>query len=161
MNKIWLFGQGCSGKTTLANALAAVLNYVVVDGDQVRKMFNDDLGYDRESRMTNFERILSIANDKENAVVSTVTPYREQRLKVKQQGYFVVWLNCPLCVRQQRDVKGLYKKAANRQLENFIDVNGFEHPAAFEEYNLCLKTNELTIEQCIEKILLTFRGNSV
>lgn len=161
MNKIWIFGQGCSGKTTLANALAAVLNYAVVDGDEVRKLFNNDLGYDRESRMINFERILSVANEKENAIVSTVTPYREQRLKVKEARYFVVWLDCPLNVRQQRDVKGLYKKAANGELENFIDVSGFEPPASFDEYSLALKTNEQTIEQCIEKILLILKGNSV
>src|SRR5438045_4998377 len=121
---IWLTGLSGSGKSTLANALDDALlqrgiRSFVLDGDNVRHGLNRDLGFSPEDRTENIRRIGEVAKLFTDAGVINVTafisPYREDRNQVRalmKAGDFIeILVDCPVEVCEQRDVKGLYKKA--------------------------------------------------
>jgi sulfate adenylyltransferase len=144
---VWLTGLPCAGKTTIAGLLVAELErrgLVVesLDGDVVRTHLSKDLGYSRADRDTNVARLSWVASRLVRhgapVVVAAISPYREARAQaralVEEQGLFVeVWVNAPTSLCAERDVKGLWAKAAAGEITGMTGVDDpYEPPQAAE-----------------------------
>ncbi len=161
---IWFTGLSGSGKSTIANALEQKLaecgrHTILLDGDNIRHGLNRDLGFTEADRVENIRRIGEVAKlmmDAGLIVISAfISPYRAERELVRQllpEGCFIeVYLSTPLEECEQRDVKGLYKKARQGTLPNFTGINApYETP---ECPALVLDSSTLTVEQAVQTIL--------
>jgi adenylyl-sulfate kinase len=139
---IWITGLPAAGKTTLAQRIQATLRaqsvpVVVLDGDDLRRTVNADLGYGEEARHENVRRIGEIARvlvaQSFTVVVACISPFRAQRDALRRtfpEGQFVeVFADTPIEVCQQRDPKGLYRRAAAGALRQMTGVDaGYEAP---------------------------------
>ncbi|HVN87944.1 MAG TPA: adenylyl-sulfate kinase [Candidatus Binatia bacterium] len=139
---VWMTGLSGSGKSTLAVALEKQLwdrdvHAFVLDGDNVRHGLNKDLGFSPEDRNENIRRIGEVAKLFTEAGVINITafisPYRADRDLARQlmaKGDFIeVFVDCPLEVCEQRDPKGLYKKARAGQIPEFTGISApYEAP---------------------------------
>jgi len=137
---LWFTGMAGSGKTTLARAVERILRdrglkVEVLDGDVVRTNLSKGLGFSKEDRDTNIKRIgfvcKLLTRNGVVAVGSAISPYREVRDYIRGDiGRFVeVYCRCPLDVLVQRDVKGLYKKALDGEIDNFTGISDpYEEP---------------------------------
>jgi adenylylsulfate kinase len=158
----WFTGLPCSGKTTVADAVADVLRergYRVerLDGDIVRKDLTSDLGFSKEDRDENIKRVTFVSKLLSRngvAVLATfVSPYRERRRKTREEiGNFVeVFVRCPVDVCIERDVKGMYKKALAGEITGFTGVDDpYEDP---ESPEVSLHTERETLEESVQKVL--------
>ncbi len=158
---IWFTGLSGAGKSTLAWAIERRLkaldrNVEVLDGDTVRTHLSKGLGFSREDRNTNIERIAFVCNLlTRNGVVSiaaAISPYREAREWARKEiGNFVeVYVKCPLEVCRQRDVKGLYKLVDEGRIKGFTGVDDpYEEP---EHPELVIKTDKETVEESVSRI---------
>jgi adenylylsulfate kinase len=159
---IWLTGLPCSGKSTIAKALAEhlrarALNVEVLDGDIVRQNLSKGLGFSREDRDTNILRIGFVAHLLSRngvvVIVAAVSPYAAAREQVRRQiGRFVeVHVDCPLGECERRDVKGMYRQARAGALAAFTGVDDpYEPPTRAE---LTLHTREEKVEDSVAKLL--------
>lgn len=131
---IWLTGLPSAGKTTIARELVRLLNdegrYVdLLDGDEVRRGLSADLGFDRRSREVHAGRVTFVAKllarNGAIPIVALISPYRTSRAHARQEiGRFVeVYVNTPVEVCEQRDVKGLYKKARSGEIKEMTGVD--------------------------------------
>ena len=132
---IWLTGLSGAGKTTITQALEKELRsrgcekLEVLDGDIVRQNLTKGLGFSKEDRDTNIRRIGFVAHlltrNGVIVLVSAISPYREVREEVGQKiGDFVeVFVNAPLNICEERDVKGLYKKARAGEIQKFTGID--------------------------------------
>lgn len=139
---IWLTGLSGAGKTTITQALEQKLRdggykLEVLDGDVVRTNLTKGLGFSKEDRDTNIRRIGFVANlltrNGVIVLVSAISPYRAVREEVRQTiGDFVeVFVNAPLAVCEDRDVKGLYAKARSGEIKGFTGIDDpYEPPTA-------------------------------
>ena len=139
---VWFTGLSGSGKSTLANAVeqrlhAAGIQTYTLDGDNVRHGLNKDLGFKAEDRTENIRRIAEVAHlmlDAGLVVLSAfVSPYRQDRQGIKEivgaDGFMEVFVDTPLEVCEQRDVKGLYAKARAGEIINFTGISApYEAP---------------------------------
>lgn len=138
---VWMTGLSASGKSTLAVALEKTLwgrglHAFVLDGDNVRHGLNKDLGFSPEDRNENIRRIGEVAKLFTDAGVINITafisPYRSDRDLARQlmaNGDFIeVFVDCPLDVCEQRDPKGLYKKARAGQIPEFTGISAPYEP---------------------------------
>jgi adenylyl-sulfate kinase len=137
---VWLTGLPCSGKSTIARDLARRLlrrgrRVEVLDGDLVRQSLSYGLGFNREDRDRNIQRVAFVAkllarNDVV-VIVAVVSPYRAARDEARRslQRFFEVYVDCPLSECEKRDVKGMYKRARAGELCGFTGVDGpYESP---------------------------------
>lgn len=161
---IWFTGLPCSGKTTLALALEKELfsrGYLcqVLDGDNVRCGINNNLGFSNEDRLENIRRIAEISKLFLSAGVITinafVSPTNEIRHLARQiigeSDFIEIFLNPTLYSCEQRDVKGMYKKARAGQIADFTGVNApFETP---DHPNLEIHTDTENIQTSLQQIL--------
>jgi adenylylsulfate kinase len=162
---VWFTGLPASGKTTLANALAARLRkedyrVEVLDGDWVRQTINLGAGFTREERERHLLRVAWVARLlARNGVIvlcSFVSPYRDVRRKVREiveeeVPFFEVYVKCSLkeCIR--RDPKNLYKKALAGEIPHFTGVSDpYEEP---ENPDLVVDTEKTTPEKGAERVL--------
>ena len=144
---VWLTGLSGAGKSTIGHALAAELErrdrmVEVLDGDVVRTHLSRGLGFSREDRDTNVERIGWVASRLTRCgaavVVAAISPYAHTRARaramVEGEGEFVeVWVNAPVEECARRDVKGLYAKALAGEITQFTGVSDpYEPPEAAE-----------------------------
>ena len=133
---IWFTGLSGSGKSTLANAVEQKLYAVgiktyTLDGDNVRHGLNKDLGFGPEARTENIRRIAEVANlmlDAGLVVLSAfVSPYLKDRQAIKEvvgsECFMEVFVDTPLEVCEQRDVKGLYAKARAGEISEFTGIS--------------------------------------
>ncbi|MCM0590416.1 MAG: adenylyl-sulfate kinase [Gloeotrichia echinulata DEX184] len=131
---IWFTGLSGSGKTTICRAMEKKLinlgyKVEVLDGDILRQRLSKELGFSREHRTENIRRIGFVAQILTRngiiVLVSAISPYREIRQEVRQQiGNFIeVYVNAPLEVCEQRDEKGLYKRARSGEISNFTGID--------------------------------------
>ena len=139
---IWITGLPAAGKTTLARRMQATLQaqgvpVVLLDGDDLRRTVNADLGYSEDARHENVRRIGEIARvllaQSFTVVMACISPFRAQREALRQTfapGQFIeVFADTPLAVCQQRDPKGLYRRAAAGALREMTGVDaGYEVP---------------------------------
>ncbi|MFZ3008349.1 MAG: sulfate adenylyltransferase subunit CysN [Phenylobacterium sp.] len=143
---VWLTGLSGSGKSTIANLVEKKLHAggrhtYILDGDNVRHGLNRDLGFTDEDRVENIRRVAEVSKLMVDAglivLVSFISPFRAERRLARElmdDGDFVeVYIDTPLAVAEQRDVKGLYKKARAGQLKNFTGIDSpYEAPEAPE-----------------------------
>lgn len=161
---LWLTGLSGSGKSTLAIALERELyskGYAtkLLDGDNIRSGINNNLGFTAEDRMENIRRIAEVAKLFVQAGVITicsfVSPTREIRALARQvigqADFMEVYINCPLEICEQRDVKGLYKKARAGEIKQFTGIDApFEPP---EAPSLEVRTDRQTLAESVASIL--------
>jgi len=161
---LWFTGLSGSGKTTLSDALEEELykrgyKTYILDGDKIRNGLCKDLGFSETDRTENIRRVGEVANlmrDSGLIVISAfISPFAKDREVVREtigaENLVRIFVDCPLEVCEQRDVKGLYKRARLGEIKKFTGISSpFEIP---EESELVLKTAEHTIEQLIGTIL--------
>src|SRR5262245_18913147 len=159
---IWFTGLPSSGKSTLARLVETRIRergfpVVVLDGDEVRTWLTAGLGFSREDREENIRRIAHLAMFQNRSGVATITaamsPYAAPRAAARQLiGRFVeVYVDCPLDVCEQRDVKGLYRKARLGQVQRFTGISDpYEPPSAPE---VVVRTDRESKEACVARVL--------
>ncbi|WP_162053109.1 adenylyl-sulfate kinase [Pontibacter pamirensis] len=161
---VWFTGFSGSGKSTLASSLEAYLyrngyHTYVLDGDNVRKGLNKDLDFTDLARKENIRRIGEVANLMADAglVVLTafISPFRADRERVKcvvgAENFVEVFVDCPLEVCEQRDVKGLYAKARKGEISNFTGISSpFEVP---ENPDIHIRSGEEALEDSLQKLI--------
>ncbi len=169
---IWFTGLSGSGKSTIAVALERALFNIGklsyrLDGDNVRLGINKNLGFSEEDRKENIRRIGEVAKLFGDAGVislsSFISPYQDDRDEVrelhKQAGleFIEVFVDCSLAVAEDRDPKGLYKKARAGEIKNFTGIDDpYEAPPAAEIH---LKTDEMSVEEEVGLILQHLEDN--
>lgn len=161
---VWFTGLSGSGKSTLAVQLEAELyargyKTYLLDGDNIRSGLNQDLSFGDADRVENIRRIGEVSRlflDAGFIVLSAfISPFRDDRERVRQivgsENHLEVHVDCPLDVCEQRDVKGLYRKARSGMLKNFTGIDSpYEAPGQPDVY---LPTHQLSVEQSIEVLL--------
>jgi len=139
---IWLTGISGAGKSTLANALDQKLyalgkHTYILDGDNVRNGLCKDLGFTDEDRSENIRRVAEVASLMVDAglivITAFISPFKEDRraarLLLEDKEFIEVFIDTPLKVAEERDVKGLYKKAKNGNIDNFTGIDSiYESP---------------------------------
>jgi bifunctional enzyme CysN/CysC len=141
---VWFTGLSGAGKTTICNAvytelLAQGFKVEVLDGDAVRRKLNNDLGFSQKDRDENIRRIgflaQMLARHGVIVLVAAISPYRAVREELRKTiaNFMEVYVNAPLAVCEQRDPKGLYKRARNKQIAGFTGVDDpYQPPLAPE-----------------------------
>jgi adenylylsulfate kinase len=160
---LWFTGLSASGKSTLANAVAGALfqngaHTYVLDGDNIRHGLNKDIGFTPEDRVENIRRIGEVAKLFVDAGVIALTafisPYREDRDKARQingNDFIEIYVKCDLEVCEQRDPKGLYKKARAGEIPNFTGISApYEEPLQPE---LTIDTSHETLEESAARVI--------
>ncbi|MCL1469781.1 adenylyl-sulfate kinase [Argonema antarcticum] len=159
---VWFTGLSGAGKTTISRAVEVALrsrdySIEILDGDVVRENLTKDLGFSKEDRDNNIRRIGFVAHLlSRNGVivlVSAISPYREMRDEMKKRiGDFIeVYVNAPLAVCEERDVKGLYKKARAGQIQHFTGIDDpYEAPL---QPDVECRTDIESVEESVAKVL--------
>ncbi len=159
---IWLTGLSGAGKTTIGVALERELKTRGVhierlDGDTVREGLTRDLGFSKEDRDKNIERVTFVAKllsrNGVGVIASFISPYREARQKVREQAtnFIEVFVSAPLEVCAERDVKGLYAKALAGEIKGFTGIDDpYEIP---ENAEIVAETDQETPEESVQKII--------
>ena len=161
---MWFTGLSGAGKSTLAHCVEESLYQLgcrtfVLDGDNIRHGLCGDLGFSIDDRSENIRRIAEVAKLMMESGVITLTafisPFRAEREKARQifpHGEFLeIYCKCPLEVCEQRDVKGLYKKARQGQIKDFTGISSpYEEPVSPE---LVVNTAESSLEDCAAQVL--------
>ncbi len=164
---VFFTGLSGSGKSTIANALRVKLMELggravtLLDGDIVRKELSSELGFSREHRDINVQRIGYVASEITKngggAICAPIAPYTEMRRRVRQRieavgGFLEVYVATPLTVCEERDRKGLYAKARAGQIKEFTGIDDpYEEP---QNPELRLDTREMTPDEAAHRILL-------
>ena len=160
----WMAGLSASGKSTIADAFEKTLQErglrtYILDGDNLRRGLNKDLGFVEADRVENIRRVAEVAKLMVDAglivIGALISPFKSGREAARalfDKGDFVeVYVDAPLEVAEQRDAKGLYKKARNGTLPNFTGIDSpYEVPKRPE---LHLRTAELTVEQSVQRLI--------
>lgn len=158
---IWFTGLSGSGKSTLAVQLEAVLHAkgyktYLLDGDNIRAGINKDLSFTDADRIENIRRIGEVANlmlDAGVIVLSAfISPFQADREQVKTivgaEKYFEVFVDTPLEICEQRDVKGLYKKARAGEIKNFTGIDSaYEIPV---QPDIIIQTHILSVNDSLD-----------
>lgn len=151
---VWLMGLSGAGKSTIAGLLKQKLEEdgifsVLLDGDTLRGGINKNLGFSDSDRLENVRRAAEIANMlAENNVVaicSLITPLHEHQQVVREtvkMPYFEVFVDCPIMVCEQRDVKGLYKKARQNKIKHFTGISASFKAPLHADLRLCTADQE-------------------
>jgi adenylyl-sulfate kinase len=158
---LWFTGLPCSGKTTVSELvlerLRPAAKVEILDGDTVRQSLSKGLGFSRRDRDENIRRIGFVCNlltrNGVIAIAAAVSPYRAVRDEVRALiGSFVeIYVNCPLEVCMQRDVKGMYRRAFTGEIAHFTGVSDpYEEPL---HPDLILHTNKETPEESARKAI--------
>lgn len=161
---IWMTGLSASGKTTVASALQEILfsrGYLtcLLDGDIVRSGLNVDLNFSEQDRMENVRRIAEVAKiNCQNGLIticSFISPTREIRSLacsiIGDQDFVEIFIDTPLDICEERDPKGLYKKARAGEIESFTGISApYETP---ENPDLHIRTEQYSVQECCSQIL--------
>lgn len=167
---LWFTGLSASGKSTIAAALEQVLvsqkrHAYRLDGDNIRFGLNKNLGFSADDRAENIRRIGEVAklfaDSGSVAITSFISPYRKDRDLVRKLHednklrFFEIFVDTPLEICEQRDPKGLYKKARRGELKGFTGVDDpYEAPLQPE---LLLQTQKQSVEECVQRCLALLR----
>ena len=159
---LWFTGLPCSGKSTLAEIIAPELarrgrTVDILDGDIVRTNLTKGLGFSKEDRDENIRRIGFVCGliTKHGgiAISAAISPYRSVRDEVRSkiENFVEVFVDTPLELCIQRDVKGMYKKAIAGEMKNFTGISDPYEPPL--EPELRLDTSRLTLEEATSQVL--------
>lgn len=170
---VWLLGLSGAGKSTIATLLEKELTSlgyfsVLLDGDNLRSGINKNLTFAGEDRTENIRRAAEIAKilvcNNIITICSFITPLQEHRdlaSEIIGEDYFEVFVDCPLEICEERDVKGLYKKARNEGIANFTGISSRFEPSASSHLTLttaCQSPEEsagIVLEALLKRIILT------
>ncbi|RKZ53409.1 MAG: adenylyl-sulfate kinase [Candidatus Parabeggiatoa sp. nov. 3] len=160
---LWFTGLSGAGKSTLAHALEERLYQMgyhtfVLDGDNVRQGLCGDLGFSNENRIENIRRVSEMSKLFLEAGVIVLTafisPFHADRQKARNlvgEDFVEIYCDCPLSVCEDRDVKGLYRRAKAGEIKDFTGISSpYEQPKQAE---LVVKTGEKSIDECVDQIL--------
>ncbi len=159
---LWFTGLSGSGKSTLAEYLTPILRergtpVEILDGDVVRTNLSKGLGFSKEDRDTNIRRIGFVAGllarNGVCAITAAISPYRDVRRECRTmcESFVEVFVEAPLEVVEERDTKGLYKKARAGIIKNFTGISDpYEDP---ENAEISVHTGNESIEESANKIL--------
>ncbi|MEM6554788.1 MAG: sulfate adenylyltransferase subunit CysN [Pseudomonadota bacterium] len=165
---LWFTGLSGSGKSTIANALQQKLfamgkHTFVLDGDNVRHGLNRDLGFTDADRVENIRRVSNVSKLMSDAglitLVSFISPFRSERQMARNmmsEGEFVeIFVDTPLVVAEERDVKGLYKRARAGEIKNFTGLDSpYEAP---ENAEIVINTVDQSPEEAADQIIVWMR----
>jgi bifunctional enzyme CysN/CysC len=168
---IWLTGLSGAGKSTIANSLEQELNQqgkhtMLLDGDNIRHGLCKDLGFTEKDRAENIRRIAEVAKLMTDAglitIVSFISPFRAERKMARElvgeKQFVEVFIDVPIEIAEQRDVKGLYKKARSGEIKNFTGINSpYQKP---ENPELTIDSSKLCVEESVN-VLLNFISNTI
>ena len=168
---LWFTGLSGSGKSTIANLVEKKLHRMnrhtfLLDGDNVRHGLNKDLGFTEADRIENIRRVGEVAKLMADAglivITAFISPFKAERELVRKmlpEGEFVeVFIDTPLSVAEERDVKGLYKKARSGDLKNFTGIDSpYEAPVNPE---IRIATTRITPEDAATLIVDTLLGDA-
>jgi adenylyl-sulfate kinase len=169
---VWLWGLSGSGKSTIANGLEKRLfemgnRTYILDGDNTRMGLNKGLGFSSTDRLENVRRIAEVAKLMADAglivIVSLITPHQEQRAIIreilKEERLLDVHVKCDLAICEQRDPKGLYKKARAGEIEHFTGVSDKFDPPSLEQFEV--DSGNSSVAECVitvaEKLSLVLK----
>ncbi|SCU94800.1 LADA_0G11364g1_1 [Lachancea dasiensis] len=171
---VWLTGLSASGKSTIACALEQLLlqqgiSAYRLDGDNVRFGLNKDLGFSEKDRNENIRRISEVsrlfADSCTISVTSFISPYRADRESARalhkdsDLKFVEVFVDVPLEIAEQRDPKGLYKKAREGVIKEFTGISApYEAP---ETPEIHLRTEKQSVEECAQQIYLYLKKESI
>ena len=155
---LWMTGLPCSGKTTLSRKLSdKINNLAILDGDELRewlspKDFSRDARNEHNRRVAHLAKLLLKYNV--SVLVSLISPFKENRedaRKVIGDNKFIeAYIKCSLSVCEERDVKGMYKKARLNEIKNFTGVNDdYEIP---DKPDLTVNTETNSLDECVDQI---------
>ena len=160
---LWFTGLSGSGKSTLAQFLTPLLkergcNVEALDGDEVRENLSKGLGFSKEDRDTNIRRIGYVARllsrNGACAITAAISPYTSVRDEVRamtEAAFVEVYVEAPLEVVEERDTKGLYKKARSGEIKNFTGISDpYEAP---ENAEVTVHTGSESIEESAGRII--------
>jgi adenylylsulfate kinase len=165
---LWFTGLSGSGKSAIADEVAKILMHrdmkvERLDGDIVRESLTKDLGFTKEDRDKNIERVTFVAKllsrNGVATIVSFISPYIEKRdaARKETENFIEVYVKCPLEVLIERDIKGLYKKAMDGEIENFTGVSHpYEEP---ENPEIVVNTDKESLEESVGKVLKWLEEN--
>ena len=159
---IWLIGPSASGKSTIAKELYDKLKddvqrLIILDGDDIRDLFDNKYGYDPISRSKVTKRYIKLVkwlqNSQISSIVSVISPFEKDRIECKKSliGYKQIYLKCSLKNRLLRDKKNLYQPALDGIKKNVIDVD-----IPFDQSNindLIIETDKNTVETSTDRII--------
>ena len=168
---IWFVGLSGAGKSTLANGLSSYLNQqglatYLLDGDELRKGMNKDLGFSEKDRNENLRRAAELAKHFQNAgvipICSFISPTKETRKMIAHiigANFYEVFVNCAIAECEKRDVKGLYKKARQQQIPDFTGISApFEAP---ENSFITLHTDQDNYNICLQQLIDKLNAKNV
>ncbi|MGB5637178.1 MAG: adenylyl-sulfate kinase [Waterburya sp.] len=158
---IWFTGFSGAGKSTIAEALTEKLKsegyqLEVLDGDEIRENLTKDLGFSKEDRDTNLRRIgfvaQLLARNGVIVLVPVISPYRaiREEMRANIDNFVEVFVNAPLSVCEERDVKGLYKKVRAGQIKQFTGIDDPYEPPINPEVECRTDLEELS--ESVDKI---------
>ena len=160
---VWFTGLSGAGKSTIAHSVEEKLFQVgclsyVFDGDNVRHGLCSDLGFSDEDRTENIRRIAEMCKLFVDAGVIALTAFisplhsdRKMVRKLMGEDFIEVYCRCPVEVCEQRDVKGLYKKARAGEIKDFTGVSApYEAP---ENPDLVIDTDKVSLEESVEQVM--------
>ncbi len=162
---LWMVGLSGSGKSTLARALEKDLHQAgfltqLLDGDNLRTGLNNNLGFSEADRLENIRRAAEVSKLFMNCgivtICSFISPTEEIRSMAREiigEGFMEVYINCPIEICEQRDVKGLYKKVRNGEIKNFTGIDSpFEGPV---RPDIEIRTDLEPLEDCRKNLFDT------
>ncbi len=164
---LWFTGLSGAGKSTLAQYIGPKIkelgvNVETLDGDEVRENLSKGLGFSKEDRDTNIMRIGYVANMLSRngvcSITAAISPYasvRDQCRKNATAAFIEIYVEAPLAVVEERDTKGLYKKARAGEIKNFTGISDpYEAP---ENAEIVVHTGDESIEESGDKIIAYLR----
>ena len=168
---LWFTGLSGAGKSTLSQYLTPKLKELgvpveVMDGDEVRENHSKGLGFSKEDRDTNIRRIGYVANllarNGVCAMTAAISPYasvRDECRKLANAEFVEVYVEAPLAVVEERDTKGLYKRARAGEIKNFTGISDpYEAP---ENAEIVVHTGDESIDESGDKIIAYLRSKGL
>jgi len=169
---LWFTGLSGAGKSTLAHAVEEKLHLsgcrtFVLDGDNVRHGLCGDLGFSDQDRRENIRRIAEVAKLMLEAGVITLTafisPFNAERQQARElmptNDFIEIYCQCDIAVCEQRDVKGLYKKARSGEIAQFTGISSPYEPPVNPE--LIIDTDLFSLDECVEQVLALLKQRAV
>jgi adenylyl-sulfate kinase len=164
---LWFTGMSGAGKSTISERVYARLKELgakveLLDGDVVRTHLSKGLGFSKEDRDTNIRRIGFVcellSRNGVIAIAAAISPYREVRNEVRSkiEHFIEVYVQCPIEVLAQRDVKGLYKRAMAGEIESFTGLSDPYEPPLNPE--VTIDSSRESLDESVEKVWIRLRG---